>query len=228
MERATVRSAVVPTTLDADLQRDVEGLIAAHLARLRTERVSNAAVLVIDNASGDVLAWAGSADFFDLAAQGQVNGATALRQPGSALKPFIYGLAFARDMTPATVVDDKPFFADGFMPRNYDETYHGSVRLREALACSFNIPAVVVTQRLGVEAVLTELHAFGLQSLNQPAGHYGLGLALGNGEVTLLELTNAYAALARGGIWKPARDGNAMRRLAGAPGAYSMRTPLTR
>jgi len=203
MEREAPQNSIIPTTLDADLQKEVEGLEAAHLERLRSHRVTNAAVVVLDNASGDVLAWAGSVDFFDPTIQGQVNGVTALRQPGSALKPFIYGLAFAQGMTPATIVDDKPFFADGFMPRNYDETYHGRVRLREALACSFNIPAVILTQRLGVEAVLAQLHRFGFASLDQPAAHYGLGLALGNGEVTLLELTNAYAALARGGIWKP-------------------------
>lgn len=195
----------VRTTLDAGLQRDLEPLVQSHVARLAKHQVTNAALVVIDNATGEVLAWVGSADFSNEANQGQVDGVVAPRQPGSALKPFLYAFAFSRDMTPATILQDEQINLNGYMPRNYDETFHGPVRAREALACSFNVPAVLIGDRVGIPAFLQILRRFGLKSLSQPAGHYGLGLTLGNGEVTLLELTNAYAALARGGLWMPAR-----------------------
>lgn len=195
----------VTTTLDAGLQEFLEKLVEQHLQKLAAYHVTNAALVVIDNPTGNVLAWIGSANFFDEKRQGQVDGVTALRQPGSALKPFVYGLAFSKGMTPADILSDEPLFNKGYMPRNYDETYHGDVRMREALACSYNIPAVVLGERLGIDAILQTFHQFGLQSLNRPANHYGLGLVLGNGEVSLLELTNAYAALARNGIWRPVR-----------------------
>ncbi len=193
------------TTLDASLQRDVEPLVQSHLARLAAHQVTNAALVILDNSSGDVLAWVGSADFFNETNQGQVDGVTALRQPGSALKPVLYALAFSKGRTPATVLLDAPINLSGYIPRNYDDTFHGAVRAREALACSFNIPAVLLAQEVGIPHFLETLRQFGFASLSSPANHYGFGLALGVGEVTLLELTNAYAALARGGIWQRAR-----------------------
>jgi penicillin-binding protein 1C len=193
----------VRTTLDASLQREAASILRAHLAALRPNRVRNGALILLDNRSGEVLAWVGSQDFAD-AEHGQVDGVVALRQPGSALKPFVYGLAVARGRTPADILLDEPFTApDRFSPRNYDEKYHGPVRLREALACSYNVPAVRVAEELGAGDVLHLLREAGFDSLNLPAEHYGLGLALGNGEVRLLELARAYSALARGGVWKP-------------------------
>lgn len=195
------------TTLDADLQRELEELVAAHLKTLTARHVTNAAVVVLDNASGDALAWVGSADFSDDAHQGQVDGVTAERQPGSALKPFLYGLAFERGASPSDRIEDAPTFArGGFAPRNYDERFHGSVTLRQALACSYNAPAVRLVERVGVPDLLAELRAFGLTTLDRGAGRYGAGLALGDGEVRLLDLAGAYAALARGGVWKPSRE----------------------
>ncbi|MBI5240764.1 MAG: penicillin-binding protein 1C [Elusimicrobia bacterium] len=190
------------TTLDADLQEAFERLLADHLARLKQFRVSNGALLALDNATGEVLAWVGSADYFDAEHQGAVDGVLALRQPGSALKPFAYGLAAARGLRASDLLEDEPaYFAGGFAPKNYDERFHGPVRAREALACSYNIPAVRVAARLGVARLLEGLRGFGLESLRESPDHYGLGLVLGNGEVSLLELVNAYAALARGGAW---------------------------
>jgi penicillin-binding protein 1C len=129
------------------------------------------------------------------------------RQPGSALKPFLYGLAFDRGWTPASVIADVPrSFATtigAYRPRNYDHAFHGPVRAREALASSYNVPAVALAEAVGVPPLLATLRAAGFASLRRSADHYGLGLALGNGDVTLLELANGYRALARGGEWRP-------------------------
>ena len=195
------------TTLDADLQQELEGLVATRLAALASWHVTNAAVVVLDNASGDVLSWVGSADFHDVAHSGQVDGVTSLRQPGSALKPFLYGLAFERGMSPSATIDDAPTFVrGGFSPRNYDEKFHGRVTLRQALACSYNAPAVRLIEKIGVPDFLGLLRGFGLASLVHDADRYGAGLALGDGEVTLRDLAGAYASLARGGQWQPVRE----------------------
>ena len=201
----------VYSTLDRDLQLYAEQLVKNYISHLQEENVTNAAVVVVDNATGGILAYVGSADFYNEKTNGQVDGARALRQPGSALKPFVYGLAFESDLlTPASLLSDEDtFFEGGFRPRNYDENYHGFVSARSALACSYNIPAVKAAEKTGATDLLALLRRAGLTSLEKPADFYGLGLALGNGEVRLLDLTNAYAALARGGIYKPlliARD----------------------
>jgi len=197
----------IRTTIDADIQRYAEAAIAGHIARLGYAHVTNAAAIVIDNRTGGILAWVGSADYFNDADSGKVDGVTMLRQPGSALKPFAYAMAFAHGASPADIIKDEPYyFQDGFAPRNYDESYHGSISLRQALACSYNIPAVRVTERYGgAEGLLSVLHKFGFESLDLDAKTYGLGLVLGNGEVRLVELASAYAALARGGLYAPLR-----------------------
>ncbi|MEK6698120.1 MAG: penicillin-binding protein 1C [Nitrospirota bacterium] len=195
---------LVKTTLDARLQESVEHQIKDVIRELKGRVVTNAAVLVLNNHTGEVLAYAGSADFESADNEGQNDGVQALRQPGSALKPFIYGLALERGMTPATVIEDlEVHFATpvgDFSPRNYSKQFHGPVRLREALANSLNVPAVRVTSELGPDAVLERLREFGFDSLDADAEHYGVGLALGDGEVSLYELTRAYMFLARGGI----------------------------
>ncbi len=197
----------VYSTLDRELQLYTEQLVRNYIARLKDENVTNAAVVVVDNATGGILAYVGSADFYNEQNNGQVDGARALRQPGSALKPFVYGLTFEQGLlTPASLLEDEDtFFEGGFRPRNYDENYHGAVAVRAALACSYNIPAVKAAEKTGASNILALLRRAGLTSLEKPADFYGLGLALGNGEVRLLDLTNAYAALARGGIYKPLR-----------------------
>ncbi len=200
-------STLVTTTLDRELQGQVEQILKNQINRLVDNHVTNGAVIVLDNATGGVLAYVGSADFNDKENSGQVDGVRALRQPGSALKPFVYGLAFEKGtLTPATLLaDTDTFFEGGFRPHNYDETFHGLVFAREALACSYNIPAVKVAETVGTTAFLARLHQVGFTSLSKPTDFYGLGLALGNGEVRLLELANAYATLARGGLFKPAQ-----------------------
>lgn len=201
-ERRT--AAAVRTTLDYDLQEKVETLLKNHLDSLEQKGISNGAVIVLDNRSGEILSLAGSRDFFDARHDGQVNGALALRQPGSTLKPLTYALALEKGMTAATILEDVPTqfptFEGSFMPENYDEKYHGQVRLRSALASSYNIPAVAVLQTMGPDLLYRRLKDLGFASLQKTPEFYGVGLTLGNGEVTLLELTRAYAALARGGF----------------------------
>lgn len=195
------------TTIDYPLQEQIQWLIRGHLRKLAPKNVHNAAAIVIDNSTGEIRALVGSADFFDTLHQGEVNGATALRQPGSAIKPFMYGLALEHGFTPATLLADIPTAIPDhhgdYVPENYDKHFHGPVRLRTALACSYNVPAVRVLQSVGTAALLEKLRDAGCSDLDQDAEYYGFGLTLGNGEVTLLQLTTAYMAFANGGVWKP-------------------------
>ncbi|MGZ5024853.1 MAG: penicillin-binding protein 1C, partial [Chthoniobacterales bacterium] len=199
----------VATTLDLTLNEKVESILRDRLAQLRDHNVHNGAAVVIDNGSGDVIALIGSADYYSLGA-GQVNGAWAKRSAGSALKPFTYLLALERGATPATMVADVPTSfaaADGFYrPENYNRRCYGPVTYRTALASSLNIPAVKVLQAAGGPAALEErLRAVGLTTLDHEPEIYGLGLTLGNCEARLLEMTNAYASLARLGEFRPWR-----------------------
>jgi penicillin-binding protein 1C len=200
----------VTTTLDPALQRVAEEAARRAVERLEERQVTAAALVVLDNATGEILAYVGSPSILDVRRLGANDGVLARRQPGSSLKPFVYGLALERlGWTPATLLPDVEISFPGatgvFQPRNYDGRFRGPVRLREALASSLNVPAVWTASRLGPERVLERLLAFGFRSLDQPPEHYGVAIALGDGEVTLLELAQAYAALARGGIWFPAR-----------------------
>jgi penicillin-binding protein 1C len=200
------RSSRIETTLDVVLQREVEGIVETQRNQLIRHGARHVAVVVLDNASGEWLAWEGSGDF-DAADGGRLNGPTVPRQPGSALKPFTYALAFERDVTPASVLRDAPTHfptADPgvtYQPRNYDGRYRGSLRARDALGGSLNIPAVVLASHVGVAALLRTYTRAGLTTFDKNAAHYGLGVTLGNAEVRLDELVAAYAAFARGGLW---------------------------
>ncbi len=197
-------AAEIQTTLDKDLQLYAERAVQNHLEKLAGNNVTNAAVVVLDNQTGGVLTYVGSADFYDREHAGEVDGAAALRQPGSSLKPFVYALALQNGLTAASVLQDEDtFFEGGFRPRNYDESFHGGVSIRRALASSYNIPAVKAAEPLGAARLLNLLRELGFDSLDKAPEYYGLGLALGGGEVTLVELANAYATLARGGVIKP-------------------------
>ena len=198
------------TSLDLPLQTELEAEVRHTVALLADRGVRHAAAVVLDNRSGDVLAWVGSPDFW-ADTSGQVDMVVSPRQPGSALKPFLYALAFDRGLTPASVLPDVHHTyqtaTEPYQPRNYDGRFHGPVRAREALASSFNVPAIELTDRLGVGSLLGVLHRAGFASLARTADWYGLGLALGNGDVTLLELANAFRALANDGEWSPVRWG---------------------
>ncbi len=199
----------IETTLDAALQAEVAGIVDVHRRRLEVHGARHVAVAVLDNASSEWLAWEGSGDYGDDANGGRIDGVIAPRQPGSALKPFTYALAFERGFTPATVLPDVPAsFATAepgvlYSPRNYDGQFHGPLRARLALAGSENVPAVWTLSRVGVPDLLRLLRRAGLSTLDQTAGHYGFALTMGDAEVRLDELVAAYSALARGGLWRP-------------------------
>lgn len=198
------------TTLSSELQREAEQLAKDALPTLARHGGDALSLVVLDNPSGDVLAYVGSPGYFDAERLGANDGVVAKRQPGSALKPFVYAAALEQlGYGAATLVPDLPrdFRMPGgsFAPRNYDHRFRGPVLLRQALASSLNLPALAVAEQLGPGRLLRALHDFGFASLHRPAEHYGVGLALGDGEVTLLETVTAYAALARGGQLLPAR-----------------------
>lgn len=204
------RAARVATTIDRALQREVETAASQVVRSLAHRKVTAASVLVVDNASGDVLAYVGSPHWEDDAHGGKNDGVRARRQPGSTLKPFVYGLAM-EDLgwTPATVLPDVELHLSTpsgiYSPRNYDERFHGPVRLREALANSYNVPAVFATNELGVSRLQGRLRDVGLGTLGETPDFYGPALALGDGEVRLYDLVGAYAAIASGGIRRPLR-----------------------
>ncbi len=247
-ERGSLASGdVTTTTIDLDLQGDVEGLVKSHRARLAGRRAANAAVLVVDNDSGGVLAYVGSADFDDPLIAGQVDMVRARRQPGSTLKPFLYALSFEHGLQPSEMVADVATrFGErsgAYEPGNFDGTFHGPVSAREALAGSLNVPAVRIAAELEPGELLGLLRALGMASLDQEAEHYGLSLALGSGEVSLLELAEAYLTLARGGdriglrttvaraemLGRPVTDGEQIiERAAAAAVSDSLSDPLAR
>jgi len=201
---------MVRTTLDLNLQQGIEHIISNNIGRLAEANVTNAAAILFDIRTMEVLAYVGSADFFDPLIDGEVDGIRALRQPGSALKPFMYAIALSSGATAATLIPDLPTHArtwgGDYTPRNYDEKYHGFVRLRTALACSYNVPAVRVCEAYGPDMLLATLRNLEFRSLDKSPVHYGLGLTLGNGEVTLMELTRAFAVFAHGGYFVPERQ----------------------
>jgi penicillin-binding protein 1C len=211
LARSRTRQGRLETTLDADLQQEVAGILRAQRAGLERHGAHNVAVVVLDNRRGEWLAWEGSGDYHATDAGGAIDGVLALRQPGSALKPFVYALGFESGATPATLLADIPSAYPTaqpgvvYTPRNYDGRFHGPLRARLALAGSQNVPAVALAARVGPPALLGFLRRLGFSSLDRTAAHYGLGVALGNAEVPLAELVGAYAALARGGVYQTPR-----------------------
>ena len=201
------RAARIVTALDPALQASVEAAVRAEVSDLGGHRASEAAAIVLDNASGEVLAYVGSADYLDKGHGGANDGLRALRQPGSALKPFAYGLALAEGHTPAEVLSDVETHlatpTGDYVPRNYDRRVHGPVRLRAALQNSYNVPAIRLAEALGPERILEVLRRAGFESLDRQASFYGAGLVLGDGDVTLWELARAYRGLANGGVLGP-------------------------
>jgi penicillin-binding protein 1C len=196
--------ARVTTTLDADLQRYAIGVLRDHLAELADRGVADGAIVVLDNASGGVLAWVGSSG--ELSTAAQVDGVIALRQAGSTLKPFLYAQAIDSGLlTAASLADDSPIAIaterGAYIPQNYDRSFRGIVSVRTALASSLNVPAVRTIELLGVDRFYDTLRQLGLQSLTEPADYYGASLALGAADVALLTLANAYRTLANGGVW---------------------------
>ena len=192
----------IATTLDANLQRFARTTLRTHLAELAARKVEDGAVIVIDNASGDVLAWVGSSGGLSQAAE--VDHVLAPRQAGSTLKPFLYELAIEkRWLTAASILDDAPInlaTAGGlYIPQNYDHDFKGPVSVRTALASSLNVPAVRTIVMVTPERFHQRLRALGFTTLRESGDYYGYALALGSAEVTLAQLTNAYRTLANHG-----------------------------
>jgi len=195
------------TTLDSSLQDAVRKILDRRLRELQKRGVRNGAILVVDQQNREILAWVNGESDDPEQNAGQIDAVLTPRQPGSAMKPFLYALALEKGWTAATLIDDSPLA----MPvgaglhdyRNYSRQNYGPLRLRDCLGNSLNIPAVKTIQYTGVNEFLKRMKELGCKSLFRPASFYGEGLALGNGELTLLELVQAYTALAREGEFRP-------------------------
>lgn len=222
----------VTTTLDLRFQDLAQETVARVVAALGPKHdLTNAALVALRPFSGEVLAMVGSADFGDERISGQVNVARSPRQPGSAIKPLLYALAFDENLiSPASVLWDIPVVYDlgnglQYKPTNYDGKFHGPVTVRTALANSYNIPAVKLLDAVTVDRLLQRAAAFGIRSLDRGSDWYGLSLTLGGGEVTLLELTAAYAALASEGRQVAAEPILAVVDSRGRPVSLALRPP---
>lgn len=209
----------VITTLDYNLQQQFEQIVKdGAYENAKKYKAKNSALVAIDPRNGQILGMVGSRDFFDTEIPGQYNIATALRQPGSSFKPIVYAAAFKLGYTPETILFDIATqfssLCDAYgtplrtgvdstvcyMPENYDGLFRGPVSLREALAQSLNIPAVKLLYLVGIDNAISLAQSMGLSTINDP-NRYGLSLVLGGGEITLLELTNAYGVFANNGIY---------------------------
>ena len=196
----------IRTGIDLNKQRTIEQLTAAYVRQLHTTSISQAAVLVVDNATGQVVAYVGSADWKDTLNGGQVDGIRAVREPGSTLKPFLYGLCVdAGLLTPRSVIEDVPIDYQGYAPENYDRKFNGYVSMEYALEHSLNIPAVKSLARLGKDRLVSTLAACHCRQIQKDRGKLGLSMILGGCGASLEELTGLYAGLAHEGVWRPLR-----------------------
>lgn len=200
------KNGCVVSTIDLELQLFCEQKLKSHSRKLAVRGIKNAALVLIENKTGAVRALIGSPDFFDVQSQGQVNAALAARSPGSTLKPFLYARALDRGLvSPALLLPDVPTAFGDYEPENYDDTFRGMVSMHDALVNSLNVPAVALEALLKEEGVWSILRDAEFKSIRRDRNYYGLSLVLGGCGVNLLELTNLYASLARGGIWMPYR-----------------------
>jgi len=205
----TARLRRLHTTLSAPLQGRIQRILDYRLNDLKHRGVLNGAVLVADHQENEILAWVNGGTLLNDVPRCWIDAVITPRQPGSTLKPFLYALAIEKGWTAATCLDDLPLAAPvgcGLHTyHNYSRTHYGRLSLRTALGNSLNTPAVRTIHFVGVSDFLRCLGRLGIRSLHQHPDHYGEGLALGNGEITLLELVGAYAALANRGVYRPLR-----------------------
>ncbi len=198
------KSLSIYTTLDLNKQKDFLQIAKYNLAKIDARHnVTNTSVILLANQTGAVEVMAGGIDYFDGTHAGSVNMTTAMRQPGSAIKPITYALAFREGYYPSYIINDEKTMyitkdGNGYVPQNYDNIYHGRVSLRTALASSFNAPAVELLSRIGTEKFIDLAKSMGIETYNENA-NYDLAITLGGGETTLLDLTNVYATFAREG-----------------------------
>ena len=220
----TIPGQRVRSTLDFDLQTTAARSLRANLLQLENRNVEDGAVVVLDNATGEVLAWVGSSG--DLSGAAEFDAVTAPRQAGSTLKPFLYALAIEQKrLSAASLLDDSPIrisTSSGlYVPQNYDKHFVGPVSLRMALGSSLNVPAVRTLLLVGPDAFHQRLQQLGFDTLRETGDYYGYSLALGSADVSLLALSNAYRTLANGGQWRP------MVTAPGASGTVRARPALT-
>jgi penicillin-binding protein 1C len=201
--RGTVQTENIHTHINLNLQKKTEQLVYDYVKSLWAKNIFNASVVIIDNQSHRVVTYIGSADFKDTAHQGQVNGAAATRQPGSTLKPLLYGLCMDEGfLTPKRVVNDvNTRFANGYSPENYDKQFNGYVTMEYALDHSLNIPAVRALQQLGVEKMVSRLSDCGFNQVRKDQRKLGLSMVLGGCGASLEELTGLFSAFASGGMY---------------------------
>ncbi len=199
------------TSLDYDMQKTAEQVVASGTAKNIALGATNAALVAVNPKNGNILAMVGSKNYFDQTIDGQVNVATSLRQPGSSFKPFAYAHAFELGWQPETKILDSPtdFGPDGsgkdYIPRNYDGQFHGLLTMRETLAQSLNIPAVKTLYLASIDGTLDLAHRLGITTLNDRK-RYGLSLVLGGGEVKLVDMTSAFSVFANDGVRNPAQS----------------------
>ncbi len=196
----------VTTTLDLDIQQEAEKILKEELEKIKNLNVTNGGILVTRPSTGEILAMVGSVDYF-ASPYGAYNVTTALRQPGSSIKPLMYSLALEKGYTSATIIDDSPIVfsvagSESYRPVNYDGSYHGRVPLRYALANSYNVPAVKVLNSLGVESFIRQAESMGITTWLDHS-RYGLSLTLGGGEVTMTDMAQAFGVLANSGYRVP-------------------------
>jgi len=199
------------TTLDSNLQSKAQSLLDERVKSLKHKQVNNGAVLIVDYTTGEILAWAvagaGDAQLKTETPASAIDTVRTPRQAGSSMKPFLYALALDSGWTAATIMDDAPMaeaIGGGLHDfHNYSRTFYGKISLREALGNSLNIPALETINFVTPTRYLDTLHSLGFVSLNKPVEFYKEGLALGNGEVTLFEMVQAYSALANRGVFRP-------------------------
>ncbi|MBF0103739.1 MAG: penicillin-binding protein 1C [Deltaproteobacteria bacterium] len=204
-ERGDQNNGQIRTSLDLELNEEVQKVIIGQINALTDKRVSQASALVIENRTGEILSYVGSTGYWNDRAQGMIDGIHQKRQPGSALKPFTYARALDAGISPSHVLPDVvtafPSEIGDYIPENYDRKSHGPVLMRVALANSLNVPAVHLLQEIGLMQLYQALKKLKFAGLTQPPSYYGLGLTLGNVEVSLYELVRAYAVFARGGLF---------------------------
>ena len=201
---------IVTTTLDLDIQDLAQTTVTEEVNRLKNYHVNNGSALITNPRTGEILAMVGSKDYFNLNEDGQVNLTTALRQPGSSIKPLNYALAFENGYRPSSIIEDKPIsfnlVGQGvWAPKNYDNRFHGNITLRQALASSYNIPSVILLSKNGTDNFANLVTSMGITTWNEPK-RFGLSMALGSLEVKMIDLATAYSAFTNNGITTPLKS----------------------
>ncbi|HVG42552.1 MAG TPA: penicillin-binding protein 1C, partial [Chitinophagaceae bacterium] len=201
--KSSANTEVVKTNIDLNTQLKVEKLTEDYVRTLQLKNIRNAAVIIMDNKTGKVITYLGSGSFKDTTDGGQVNGAAAIRQPGSTLKPLLYALCIDDGLlTPKSIINDVPVNYNGFAPENYDQKFNGSVTVEYALEHSLNIPAVKGLQLLGKERLIVKLSSIGFNQIAEDGNKLGLSLILGGCGTTLEQMTGLFAAFANNGMYR--------------------------